>query len=55
MASKVFIYERIAGGSTVNECIGLDFLVTVGEETGNNKMLSIHRSFFNNYILNCYT
>jgi hypothetical protein len=55
MASKVFVYKRIAGGSTVNECIGLDFLVTVREETGNDKMLSIHRSFFNDYILNCYT
>jgi hypothetical protein len=55
MASKVFIYKRIAGGSTVNECIGLDFSVTVREETGNDEMLSIHRSFFNDYILNCYT
>jgi hypothetical protein len=55
MVSKVFIYKCIAGGSTVNECIGLDFLVPVGEETGNDKILSIHRSFFNDYILNCYT
>jgi hypothetical protein len=55
MVSKVFIYECIAGSSTVNECIGLDFLVTVGEETGNDKMLSIYRSFFNDYILDFYT
>jgi hypothetical protein len=55
MASKVFIYECIASSSTVNECIGVDFLVTMGEEIGNDKMLSIHGSFFNDYILNCYT
>jgi hypothetical protein len=55
MVSKTFIYKCIAGGSIVNECIGLDFLVTVGEEIGNDKMLSIYGSFFNDYILNSYT
>jgi hypothetical protein len=42
MASEVFIFKYITGSSTVNKCMGLDFLVGVGEGTNNNKILSMH-------------
>jgi hypothetical protein len=42
LAGKFFVDEGKTSSSTIDQCVGLNLVITIGEGTRNYEMISIH-------------